>query len=194
VGFVNTSLSAPSALANSAGGQSFVVANIGNGTSNSLVYLNGSSSAFAFPNQKINTTSATEITALHNIGNASITLSKPFYNLTGSSVFSEVSTSTCGNHDAVASAASCTTNLQFRPTAVQTYAGQLSIVSTAYNNGIPVLNLSGTGSSTASVSDGVEGRVDSGSPRNGQAGRKSFQQKGTRRNFGLEKGEHSRLP
>jgi hypothetical protein len=171
-----------------------VIANIGNGTNNSLVYLNGNSSALAFGDQKINTDSATAIATVHNIGNAAITLGKPFFSLTGSTVFSEVDTSTCGNKDTVNSAASCMTDLLFKPAASQTYAGQLSIVSNAYNDGTPVLILSGTGTATASLSDRVEDRMEAGSQRKGKAGRKSFQQNGTRRNFGLRQGDHSRQP
>jgi sugar lactone lactonase YvrE len=193
VGFVNTSLSAPSAFASSAGGQNFVVANIGNGSSNSLVYLQGNSSALAFGNQKVNTNSSVATATLHNIGNATITLSRPFYRLTESgSVFTVASSSACSNGSTVRSAASCTTNLVFRPTAFQIYSGQLSIVSSAYNNGTPVLNLSGTGSATASLSDRVEDSVAAGSERSGQSGRKSFQPNGARKNLGRRQGERPR--
>ena len=61
--------SAPSALAISAGAQSFVIANIGNGTVNSLVYLNGNSSTLAFGNVKT-ATSPSQTATVYNIGNA----------------------------------------------------------------------------------------------------------------------------
>jgi hypothetical protein len=92
----------------------------------------------------------------------------------------------------VKSDASCTTKLQFRPTALQTYAGQLSINSNAYNNGTPVLNLSGTGSATGSIRNRIEDSEGVGFQRNGQAGRKSFEQNGPRRNYGLRREEHPR--
>ena len=44
VQFDNTSLAAASSMAIAAGGQSFVITNIGAGSSNTLVYLNGNRS------------------------------------------------------------------------------------------------------------------------------------------------------
>jgi sugar lactone lactonase YvrE len=186
VSFANSLLSAPSALASSAGAQSFVIANIGNGTSNSLVYLNGNNSVLAFGSVTENTNSAAGTFNLYNIGNIAMKLGNPSYTLTESpSVFSALSGFDCTKHLSLAPSTSCTGSLQFSPTALQTYTGQLSITSNAYNNGRPVLNLSGTGTAAGSVTlperDGNrDDRVQTRSFSNARPGRKSFRKIETR--------------
>jgi hypothetical protein len=186
VRFANTLLSAPSALASSAGAQSFVIANIGNGTSNSLVYLNGNNSVLAFGNVTRNTSSAAGTLNLYNIGNIAMKLSKPAFTLTQSPlVFSALSGFDCTSRLSVAPSTSCTGSLQFSPTALQTYTGQLLFTSDAYNGGTPVLNLSGTGTAAGSVSmpksDGDRSdRGQTGSFSNVRTGRKSFRKIGAR--------------
>jgi hypothetical protein len=186
VSFANSLLTAPSALAGSAGAQSFVIANIGNGTSNSLVYLNGNNSVLAFGSVTENTNSAAGTFNLYNIGNTAMKLGNPSYTLTESpSVFSALSGFDCTNHLSLTPSTSCTGSLQFSPTALQTYTGQLSITSNAYNNGGPVLNLSGTGTAAGSVTlpkrDGNrDDRLQTRSLSNAHPGRKSFRKIETR--------------
>jgi sugar lactone lactonase YvrE len=166
VGFVNTSLSAPSALASSAGTQSFVVANIGNGTANSLVYLNGNSSTLQFNNVKTGTTSPSLTATVRNIGNQSLKLSNPYDTFTGLPF--AISSTTCKNNLTIAITSSCAINVQFKPIALQPYSGTITIHSNAYNNGTPVINLMGTGSTTSSIA-----LPDAAQPATG-LGRKSF--------------------
>ncbi len=52
-----------------------MVANLGGGTANSLVYLNGNSVTFAFGSQANNSMSAFQTATVANIGNQSLTLS-----------------------------------------------------------------------------------------------------------------------
>lgn len=163
VGFVSSSLAAPSAFASSAGGQSFVIANIGNGSTNSLVFLNGNSSTLAFGNVKENT-SANKTATVYNIGNEAFTLGTPTESGAGFSLL----TSGCENGVSINPASSCALNVQFSPTALQPYSGTIAIPSTAYNNGGPALSLSGTGSLTGSIA-----LPEAAKPSTG-GGRKSF--------------------
>jgi hypothetical protein len=144
--FDNTTLSSASALAISAGGQSFVVANIGNGNSNSLVYLNGNSSTLAFGNVPVRTDSQPQTATVYNIGNLDLTLQSPYYSpsLAGFP-FNVLGTSTCANNLVLRPSIPCTINVQFAPIANIHSTQQLKVNSDAYNTGIPALNLSGTG-------------------------------------------------
>ncbi len=152
VGFVNptpatpSALAAPSALAMSAGAQSFVIANIGSSL-NSLVYLNGNSSTLAFSTVKTGTSPSLPAT-VYNIGDAALKLGKPTETGAG---FTILNSSTCYNGLTLGTSNSCAINVQFSPTKVQPYSGTIAVPSNAYNNGIPVLNLSGTGSATGSI-------------------------------------------
>ena len=167
VGFVNTSLSAPSALATSAGTQSFVVANIGNGTANSLVYLNGYSAKLPFGNVKTNTTSAVQTATVHNIGNQSLKLSNPWDTFTGLPF--SISSTNCSNNLTIAVTSTCAINVQFKPTLLQPYNGTITIHSNAYNNAAPtVVNLTGTGSTTTSIA------LPDAAQSSSAGGRKSF--------------------
>jgi sugar lactone lactonase YvrE len=176
VGFVNTSLAAASALASSAGGQSFVIANIGNGTSNSLVYLNGNVASIAFGNVPVGTTSPVQTVNLYNIGNADLTLVTSFVN--PSSVFT-VTSSNCAEDTVLNPGGTCYGNLDFKPAAAKAYTGKISVDTTAYNNGTPVADLSGTGTATDSVAfprgpESGDARLLTPSLAGGQSGRKSF--------------------
>ena len=114
VDFDNTTLSAASALAISAGGQSFVIANIGTGNTNNLVYLNGNASALPFGNVRVGNQSPTMTATEYNIGNLSLTLASPFYTTNRrDTAFSVLGSSTCGNGLVLATSASCTINVQF---------------------------------------------------------------------------------
>jgi hypothetical protein len=172
--FAGASLVAPSALVSSAGSQSFVIANIGDGNSNSLIFLNGNSTTLAFGNQATNSTSQTQTATVANIGNQNLTLSRPDFTIKNSNrAFSILGSSTCAAGDTLTSASTCTFNVQFAPTAVGAQGEQVIVQSRAYNSGTPQINLTGTGTSTGkaqvvlSSAGGIQAHI-SGS------GRKSF--------------------
>jgi sugar lactone lactonase YvrE len=147
--FAGASLAAPSALVSSAGSQSFVIANIGDGNSNSLIFLNGNSATLAFGNQAANSSSQTQTATVANIGNQNLTLSRPDYTITNNNrAFSILGSSTCAAGDTLTSSSTCTLNVQFAPAAAGALSEQLTVQSRAYNNGTPQLNLTGTGTST----------------------------------------------
>ena len=146
--FNNTSLAAASALAISAGGQSFVISNIGTGSSNNLVYLNGNASALAFGSVNAGTPSQPMTATEYNIGNVGLTLPSPFYTTNRpDAAFSVLGSSTCFNFttEALASSNPCSINVQFTPQFVGGTTQQLMVVSSGYNSGGPILTLSGTG-------------------------------------------------
>jgi hypothetical protein len=147
--FAGASLSAPSALVSSAGSQSFVIANIGDGNSNSLIFLNGNSATLAFGNQATNSPSQMQTATVANIGNQNLTLSRPAYTITNNNrAFSMLGSSTCTTGDTLTSSSTCTLNVQFAPTAAGSLSEQVTVQSRAYNNGTPQLNLTGTGIGT----------------------------------------------
>jgi sugar lactone lactonase YvrE len=147
--FAGASLVAPSALVSSAGSQSFVIANIGDGNSNSLVFLNGNSATLAFGNQATNSTSQTQTATVANIGNQNLTLSRPDYTITNSNrAFSILGSSTCAAGDTLTSSSTCTLNVQFAPTAAGAVTERVTVQSRAYNSGTPQITLTGTGTST----------------------------------------------
>jgi sugar lactone lactonase YvrE len=172
--FAGASLVAPSALVSSAGSQSFVIANIGDGNSNSLIFLNGNSTTLAFGNQATNSTSQTQTATVANIGNQNLTLSRPDFTIKNSNrAFSILGSSTCAAGDTLTFSSTCTFNVQFAPTAVGAQGEQVTVQSRAYNSGTPQINLTGTGTSTGkaqvvlSSAGGIQAHI-SGS------GRKSF--------------------
>ncbi len=116
--FDNATLAAASNLAISAGGQSFVIANIGTGSSNNLVYLNGNASTLAFGSVNAGSQSQPMTATEYNIGNVGLTLPSPFYT-TGppNAAFSVLGSSTCSNFttEPLTSSNSCTINVQFSP-------------------------------------------------------------------------------
>jgi sugar lactone lactonase YvrE len=170
--FAGASLAAPSALVSSAGSQSFVIANIGDGNSNSLIYLNGNSATLAFGNQATNSTSQTQTATVANIGNQNLTLSRPAYTITNSNrAFSILGSSTCTANDTLTSSSTCTLNVQFAPTAAGAQAEQVTVQSRAYNNGTPQLNLTGAGTGKAQVVLSNAGGIQ---PHVMNNGRKSF--------------------
>jgi sugar lactone lactonase YvrE len=178
--FAGASLSAPSALVSSAGSQSFVIANIGDGNSNSLVFLNGNSATLAFGNQAANSTSQTQTATVANIGNQNLTLLRPDYTITNNNrAFSILGSSTCAANETLTTSTTCTLNVQFAPTAAGALAEQLTVQSRAYNSGTPQLNLTGTGTSTgkAQVALFNAGVIQSHAVN---SGRKSFRAAKTR--------------
>jgi len=146
--FNNATLAAASNLAISAGGQSFVISNIGTGSSNNLVYLNGNASTLAFGSVNAGSPSQPMTATEYNIGNVGLTLPSPFYT-TGppNAAFSVLGSSTCSDFttEPLASSNSCTINVQFTPLFVGATTQQLKIVSSGYNSGGPILTLTGTG-------------------------------------------------
>jgi sugar lactone lactonase YvrE len=172
VGF-STTLSAPSAMAASAGTQSFVISNVGNATSNSLVYLNGNSSTLAFGNVAEGRT-ATLPATVHNIGNQDLTLGNPYLDqLVDNPAFSISRGTTCSNNGGLDPAASCVIEVSFAPTAVGFTSAEAAVESTAYNNGIPIVNFNGTGTAGGAVRKPGDKEA-----KPGARGRKSFQAAG----------------
>ncbi len=145
VNFDNTSLAAASALAISAGGQSFVVANIGTGSTNNLVYLNGNRSTLAFGGVTVGQ-SSTKTATEYNIGNLPLTLASPFYTTNGpNNSFSFSNSSTCGNNLSLSVGGSCSIDVVFKPVATGQTTQQIMVDSNAYNTGVPILTVRGTG-------------------------------------------------
>ncbi|HXP07366.1 MAG TPA: hypothetical protein VN828_02670 [Acidobacteriaceae bacterium] len=148
VQFDNTTLSAASALAISAGGQSFVVANIGTGSSNNLVYLNGNRSRLPFGNVTVGTPSQPQTATVYNIGNLDLTLKTPYYVTNGfNAAFSVLGSSTCGNGVMLAPSVPCTMNIQFTPQFLGATNQQIIVQSDGYNGTTnnPILTVAGTG-------------------------------------------------
>ncbi|MGB8538576.1 MAG: hypothetical protein WCD57_19290 [Acidobacteriaceae bacterium] len=151
VSFNNSSLVASGGFAISAGGQSFVIATIGNGTDNNLLFLNGNRSTEAFGGIKVGYQSPTLTATEYNIGNLPLTLGSPFYTTNGAnSAFSVLGSSTCGNGVVLAATAPCDINLQFAPTKIGQTTQQLTVQSDGYNGGssainAPILTVRGTG-------------------------------------------------
>ncbi len=150
--FNNSGLNAAGALAISAGGQSFVVASVGEHAINSnLVLLNGNRSTLAFGGVKVGSQSPTLTATEYNIGNLPLTLGSPFYTTNGTnSAFSVLGSSTCDNGVVLAAAAPCDINVQFAPTTIGQTTQQLTVQSDGYNGGSgainpPILTVRGTG-------------------------------------------------
>jgi sugar lactone lactonase YvrE len=146
--FDNTLLNSASALAISAGGQSFVVANIGTGSSNNLVYVNGNASKLAFGTVNVGTPSPAQTATVYNIGNLDLTLKTPYYATNGfNAAFGVLSSSTCTNSLMLAPSLSCTMNIQFTPQSLGGTNQQITVQSDGYNGTTnnPVLTVQGTG-------------------------------------------------
>ncbi len=144
--FDKTTLSAASALAISAGGQSFVIANIGSGSSNSLVYLNGNASTLPFGNVKVGTQSPPLTATEYNIGNLILDLKSPYYKTNGGNgAFSILGSSTCGNGLQLYPSTSCSINVEFKPRVTGQTTEKINVQSDGYNSGVPTLTLKGTG-------------------------------------------------
>ena len=173
-----SALSYPSALASSAGSQSFVVANLGGGTANSLVYLNGNSVSFAFGSQAINSTSAFQTATVANIGNQSLKLSNSgsgYYSPKPIPAFGLGTTTSCANNVVISSLTSCLFAVAFEPTSKYTGAQsqQVTINSNAYNTGTPAINLTGTGTGAGPLVKTTLKAAAQTLPSNNR-GRKSF--------------------
>jgi sugar lactone lactonase YvrE len=144
--FNNSLLSAPSALAISAGGQSFVVANLGGGNSNALVYLNGNSTTLAFGNENLNSSSATQTATVANIGNQTLILNSSYYSPKTMPGFVLTGSNSCAGNDSLAAdSAGCAFSVEFHPESAGQASQAVKINSNAYNSGTPLIHLSGTG-------------------------------------------------
>jgi sugar lactone lactonase YvrE len=143
--FVNTTLVGASAIANSAGGQGFVIASVGQGTVNNLLHVNGNSSTLKFGN--VNFGSSGQQTAMeYNIGNAPFTLPSPFYTVTQpNAAYTILGSSSCADGQPVNPSGSCTINVQFTPKFIGFSTGKIVVDSSAYNSGVPTISFQGTG-------------------------------------------------
>jgi hypothetical protein len=156
VEFNNSLLASASAMGMSAGGQSFIIANIGAGSSNSLVYINGNRSTLIFGSVKVGTPSPVQTATEYNIGDSPITLGTPFYttNVTNTA-FSVLPSSTCSDGVVLQPSQSCTLNVQFTPTALGQTSQDITVQSNAYNpgapSGAPILRVVGTGSGGGAI-------------------------------------------
>jgi hypothetical protein len=87
-----------------------------------------------------------------NIGNADMTLATPYYSSdSANSAFSINDTSTCGNGLMVSVGGSCTIDVTFAPVATGQVTQQVTVNSNAYNTGVPVLTIRGTGQAAGKV-------------------------------------------
>jgi sugar lactone lactonase YvrE len=151
--FDNSTLSAASALAVSAGAQSFVIANIGSPTTNDLVFLNGNASALQFGNVNLFNTSPPLTATEYNIGNLNLTLGSPYFSQGGGFLdfeFGVQGNSTCANAKLLSPSTSCTINVAFTPFIPFQANSTLTVNSDGYNGGggsgtVPTLTLQGTG-------------------------------------------------
>ena len=142
-------------MAMSAGGQSFEITNIGSGSNNNLVYLNGNRSTLAFGAVTDGTPSQTLTATEYNVGNLNLTLGNPYYSAaSANNAFSILGSSTCANNVTLTSGVSCTINAQFTPASAGQTSEQITINSTGYNSGVPILTLQGTGKAGAVAKPG----------------------------------------
>jgi sugar lactone lactonase YvrE len=148
VNFDNSTLSGASALAISAGGQSFVVASIGTGSTNNLLYLNGNASKLAFGTVNVGTPSPAQTATVYNIGNLDLTLKTPYFvtNRTNAA-FDVLNSSTCTNGLLLPPSVPCTMNIQFTPQSLGGTNQQITVESDGYNGTVnnPILTVQGTG-------------------------------------------------
>jgi sugar lactone lactonase YvrE len=151
VQFDNSTLVAASGLAISAGGQSFVIANLAGPGNSSLVRLNGNASTLAFGGVKVGSQSQTQTATVYNIGNLNMTLGSPWYTTNGANAaFNILGSSYCDNGNFLAPSWSCNIDVQFSPQFVGQTTQQLTVLGDGYNGGSgaispPVLTLRGTG-------------------------------------------------
>jgi sugar lactone lactonase YvrE len=149
--FDNSGLSAASAMAISNGGQSLLIGNIGGGSTNSLVYVNGNRSTLSFGSHAQGTTSAVQTAIVINIGNNPMTLSSPYYTVNTPNSAFDLSTSECSNGAVIAPSGACTINVTFTPSAVGHTTEQITVDSDAYNSAVPILTVQGTGTAAAAA-------------------------------------------
>jgi sugar lactone lactonase YvrE len=148
VNFDNSTLVGASAMAISAGGQSFVIAGIGTGSSNNLLFLNGNRSRLAFGTVNVGTPSPAQTATVYNIGNLDLTLKTPYFVTNGfNAAFDVLNSSTCTNGLLLAPSVPCTMNIQFTPQSLGGTNQQIFVQSDGYNGTVnnPILTVQGTG-------------------------------------------------
>jgi sugar lactone lactonase YvrE len=153
VQFDNTKLTSATALAISAGGQSFVIANIGSG-GNELVYLNGNRSTIGFGTVLVGSPSTPETATVYNIGNLDLTLKTPYFVTNGANTaFSVLNSSTCSNGLMLPPSIPCTMNIRFTPQSLGFTSENIIVESDGYNGTTnnPVLTVQGTGGGGGAV-------------------------------------------
>jgi sugar lactone lactonase YvrE len=173
--FDGSALVNPAEMAFSAGSQSLVISNIGNGSSNSLVFLNGNSSTLLFGSQAKGSKTVLPATVA-NIGNKNLTLPTTYNNITLPNAAFSIPSSNCAGVTLTVST-TCTVNVQFAPTTTGAQTEKMTINSNAYNTNIPVMTFSGTGS-TGGVVPGFSSELSTGTqlnPHATQSRRKSLQ-------------------
>jgi sugar lactone lactonase YvrE len=155
--FDNSMLTAASGFASSAGGQSFVIANLAGPGSSNLVRLNGNRSTLAFGSVKVGSQSQPQTATVYNIGNLNLTLASPYYTTNGANpAFSILGSTQCDNGNFLAPSWSCNIDVEFIPQHIGLTTQQLTVMSDGYNGGSssgtpPVLVLRGTGTAGGSV-------------------------------------------
>jgi hypothetical protein len=143
--FDNTTLRSASAMAMSAGGQSIVIANIGAGTNNNLLFLNGNISTLNYGNVTVGQNKTLTAT-VNNIGNSDLTLAAPYYTSGNNNAFTIVNgAGSCGNGSVLALYGSCAINVKFAPQGQGASAHYLVVRSDGYNSGTPYIAAQGTG-------------------------------------------------
>ncbi len=144
--FANITLVGASAIANSAGGQGFVIASVGQGTTNNLLHVNGNSSTLKFGGVKVGTPSQPLTATEYNIGNSPMTMQSPFYTvIQPNAAYTILGSSTCDGGPVIGMSGSCTINVQFTPQFIGYSTSQVKIDSSAYNTATPTLGFQGTG-------------------------------------------------
>jgi sugar lactone lactonase YvrE len=145
VQFTKTTLTSASAMAISAGGQSFIVANIG--ATSSLYYLNGNASTLNFGSVNYFNLSPPQTATVLNIGNLPLKTSTPYYSYPSGNTFQFPisNTTTCSNGLVLNLSGSCDFNVQFIPFFLGQTKQTTVFHSNAYNTAVPVLTLEGTG-------------------------------------------------
>ena len=170
-GTPTTPLSAASALAVSAGAQSFVIANIGNGSSNNLVYLNGNASTLNFGSVTDGSQSQSMTATVNNIGNLDLTLQSPYYTTNATNAaFSVLGSSTCDDGFVLPPYVPCTINMQFTPQGPGGTSQQIFVQSDGYNSGSTTLTAEGTGVGSGNFRRRNTRRDERGNTRNDQRG------------------------
>jgi sugar lactone lactonase YvrE len=150
--FANTTLVGASAMANSAGGQGFVIASVGQGTTNNLLHVNGNSSTLKFGSVTVGTPSQPLTATEYNIGNSPMMMQTPFYTvIKPNAAYTILGSSSCDGSPTINPSGSCTINVQFTPKFVGYSTSQVKIDSTAYNTATPTLGFQGTGTNGGAV-------------------------------------------
>lgn len=132
VGVTNNFVSSPSALASTAGGQSFVVANDSSSTSNDLIYLNGLLATLDFGSLPVGQVSPPQTGTINNIGSSVLTLGTPWFITIGNVNNYDLLYSTiCNNGTVLQPATNCAWYLIFTPVTI----GTDDLTSTFQTNG-----------------------------------------------------------